>query len=134
MKTSTYLAAFALAAALGGTAGASFAAGLDETPLADRAATLGGKTFTVEHQAIDQRFVADAHVPPENPLADRAATLDGEAFTVKGAEGSRYHVARQTSAEADEVAGTPLADRAATLGGKVFTVEHGAPAFLARFQ
>jgi hypothetical protein len=73
-------------------------------------------------------------VPTENPLADRAATLGGEAFTMKGAEGGRYHVARQTTAEADQVAGNPLADRAATLGGKAFTVEHDAPAFLARYQ
>ncbi len=133
MKKSHHLAAFTLAAAFGAV---SFQG--NASPLADRAATLGGKPFTVEHQAIDQRFVADAHVPTENPLADRAATLGGEAFTVKGAEGSRYHVARQTTAEADQVAGNPLADRAATLGGKAFTVEHdapqAAPAFLARFQ
>jgi hypothetical protein len=133
MKKSHHLAALALAAALGTV---SFQG--NASPLADRAATLGGKPFTMEHQAIDERLVAHAHVPAENPLADRAATLGGEAFTVKGAEGTRYHVERQTAAEADEVAGNPLADRAAALGGKAFTVEQdapqAAPAFLARFQ
>ncbi len=144
MKTSHYLTAFALAAALASTATAGWAASrldtinvsADETSPADRPPALGGKPFIVEHEAADKGFASAVHVKAENPLADRAATLGGEAFTVRSAEGGRYHAMRQTNAEVSQAAGNPLAERAATLGGRTFTVEHGAaqPAFLARFN
>jgi hypothetical protein len=116
----------------------------DPTPLADRAATLGGQTFKVERVPADaagfvsRHGTASADSTSENPLADRAATLDGKAFTVESAGDAPHAVERGNDAEANRAFGTPLKDRAEILGGQTFTVERTqtsprTESFLARF-
>lgn len=116
----------------------------DPTPLADRAATLGGQTFKVERAPAgaagfqSRHGVASAGSTSETPLADRAATLDGKAFTVESAGDTPRAVGGSNDAEAYRAFGTPLRDRAEILGGQTFTVERtqSSPrteSFLARF-
>jgi len=139
MINSRIVAIAVLAAALSGSSHAVFAAGSDSTPLADRAATLGGQVFKVEHAPANGAVFTGRHAVAsvENPLADRAATLGGKAFTIESADRRGYVAGRESSAEDDHVFGAPLKDRADTLGGKPFTVEreqNSSPAsFLARF-
>lgn len=142
----SYNVAAAMLATLLVTSSTAVLAQTASTPLADRAATLGGQVFKVEHTPADyagvtsRHWVASADVANENPLADRAATLGGKVFTAEGADGTHYAVAAVNDAEANRVFGTPLKDRAETLGGKAFTVERvqssspHAASFLARFQ
>ena len=147
MINSRIVAIAVLAAALSGSSHAVFAAGsalenasqTDLTPLADRAATLGGRVFKVERAPDSAVFTGRRGVASiENPLADRAATLGGKTFTIESADRRGYVAGRESSAEADHVFGAPLKDRADTLGGKPFTVERAenslrADSFLARF-
>lgn len=123
----------------GGTSGSKV-----YNPLADRAATLSGKVFTVEtaegiaHGTSDAASDAANARRAGNPLADRAATLGGRTFTAERAEGTTYQASNAASnAATDQVVGNPLSDRAQTLGGKTFTVERepsNAQTFLARFR
>jgi hypothetical protein len=134
MISSRIAAIAVLAAALSSSSHAVFAA---ETPLADRAATLGGRVFKVEHAPANGAVFTGRHnvASAENPLTDRAATLGGKAFTIESADGRSYLVGRESDAEADHVFGAPLKDRSETLGGKPFTVENSsrASSYLARF-
>jgi hypothetical protein len=132
MISSRIVAIAVLAAALSGSSHAVFAA---ETPLADRAATLGGRVFKVEQAPANGAELTGRHsvASVENPLADRAATLGGKAFTIESADGRSYVAGRES--ETDHVFGAPLKDRAETLGGKPFTVENSSQtsSYLARF-
>lgn len=116
----------------------------DSTPLADRAATLGGQTFKVERlpadgaRLVSRQGIGSADSASGNPLADRAATLGGKVFTVEGANDVHYASSAGNDAETYRAFGTPLKDRAEILGGKIVTVEHtqSSPrvtSFLARF-